>query len=86
MIITRQVVRDALLDYLNRQTTLAQLVDWAETTFIDADLQPEEDIDLLNHILSYLAAADTIQFPLTWEICADFLHELGTVVRVVEVA
>jgi hypothetical protein len=83
MIITRQTVREKLLAYLNRQITLAELVDWAENTFIDDVLEPDEDVDMLNDILSYLAAADTAQFPLTWDICAGFLEELGVQVRVV---
>lgn len=85
MVITRQVVIDQLLAYLNRETTLADLVDWAENTFIDDVLEPESDIDLLNNILAYLAAADTAQFPLIWEICADFMEKLGSPVRVVAI-
>jgi hypothetical protein len=83
MSITRQTVSDKLLAYLNRQLTLSELVDWAENTFIDDVLEPDEDVEMLNDILSYLAAADTAQFPLTWEICADFLAKLGVIVRVI---
>jgi hypothetical protein len=83
MVITRQVVSDRLLAYLNRQITLAELVDWAENTFIDDVLEPDEDVDMLNDILAYLAAADTAQFPLTWDICADFLERLGVTVKIV---
>jgi hypothetical protein len=83
MNITRQTVGDKLLAYLNRQLTLSELVDWAENTFIDDALEPDEDIDMLNGILSYLAAADSTQFPLTWEICADFLAKLGVSVQVI---
>jgi hypothetical protein len=83
MVITRTTVSDKLLSYLNGGLSLAELVDWAENTFIDAELAPDEDIDLLNDIIAYLAAADTAQFPLTWDICADFLRRLGLSVRVV---
>ncbi|MBZ0299514.1 MAG: hypothetical protein K8J31_07240 [Anaerolineae bacterium] len=83
MVITRQVVSDRLLAYLNRQITLAELVDWAENTFIDDVLEPDEDVEMLNDILAYLAAADTAQFPLTWDICADFLERLGVTVKIV---
>lgn len=83
MVITRQTVRDQLLAYLNQQITLAQLVDWAENTFIDDVLEPDEDVTMLNAVLAYLAAADTAQFPLTWDICADFLDKLGVSVHVV---
>lgn len=85
MVITRQIVSNKLLDYLNDTVTLADLVDWAENTFIDDILEPDEDVDMLNDILAYLAAADTAQFPLTWEVCTDFLQRLGVAVKVVPV-
>ncbi len=85
MVITRQVVSEKLLAYLNHELSLDELVDWAENTFIDDALEPDEDVDLLNDILMVLAAADTAQFPLTWEICSDFLEKLGIHVRVVAV-
>ncbi len=81
--ITRTVLAKQLLAYLNHQISLAVLVDWAENTFIDDVLEPEVDIDMLNDILSYLAAADTAQFPLTWEVCYEFLERLGVSVKVV---
>lgn len=83
MVITRQIVGQKLLAYLNGQLSLAVLVDWAENTFIDDELAPEADVDMLNDILSYLAAADTPQFPLTWEVCADFMLRLGFAVKVI---
>jgi hypothetical protein len=43
--ITREVVRDKLLAYLNGEMSLAALVDWAENTFVDEELGPEEDVD-----------------------------------------
>jgi hypothetical protein len=46
-------------------------------------LEPEADVEMLNDMLAYLAAADTSQFPLTWEVCADFMQRLGTPVKVV---
>lgn len=85
MVITRQVVSDKLLNYLNGTITLPELVDWAENTFIDATLEADEDVDMLNDILAYLAAADTAQFPLTWDVCTDFLQRLGVSVKVVTV-
>jgi hypothetical protein len=78
-------VSQKLLAYLNHELSLAILVDWAENTFIDDTLEPERDIEMLNDILSYLAAADTAQFPLTWEICTDSLDRLGVPVKVIPV-
>lgn len=86
MEITRAVVSDKLLAYLNREISLDALVDWAENTFIDDTLAPDADINLLNDILLFLAAADTSRFPLTWDICAAFMERLGTPVQVVRQA
>lgn len=83
--ITKQVVSDQLLAYLNEVITLAQLVDWAENVFIEGGFAPDEDIPMLRDIVSYLAAADTTAFPLTWDVCIDFLRRLGTSVKVVPV-
>jgi hypothetical protein len=83
--ITRKILRDKLWAYLNEQMSLASLVDWAENTFVDEELGPDEDIEMLNDILAYLAAADTAQFPLTWEIASSFLERLGVSVQVLAV-
>ncbi|MBN1284641.1 MAG: hypothetical protein JXB47_04515 [Anaerolineae bacterium] len=76
---------DKLLTYLNQEITLAELVDWAENCFVTGGFGPDEDIDLLADIVMYLAGADTAQFPLTWDVCLDFMNQLGTPVKVVTV-
>ncbi len=81
--ITRHSVAQKILSYLNGELMLAELVDWAENTFIDDTLSPDEAIDMLNDILAYLAAADSADFPLTWEIIRDWLERLGHPVQTV---
>jgi hypothetical protein len=81
--ITRHTVSVWLLAYLNHDLTLAQLVDSAENCFVTGGFYPDEDIELLRDIVSYLAAADTTAFPLTWEICVDFMQRLGTPIKAV---
>ena len=82
MALTRQDVIGKLLDYLNHRITLATLVDWAETTLIDTDFEPETDTELLMDILTYVGAADTPDFPLTWSVLSGFLKRLGASIRV----
>jgi hypothetical protein len=82
-VITRKTVSEKLLAYLNNENTLAELVDWAESCFITGGFGPEEDVRLLRDIVSYLAAADSSAFPLTWEVCSDFMRQLGYPVKVV---
>lgn len=82
MMITREIVLQRFLAYLNREITLAELVNWAENAVMDADVDPD-DADLLMEILGYFGAADSPGFELTWEVCYDFLVQLGTPVKVV---
>ena len=84
--ITRQVVSEKLLTYLNEQMTLEELADWAENCFVTGGFAPDEDIPVLRDVVSYLAAADTSAFPLTWEVCLDFMKRLGTPVRVTPIS
>jgi hypothetical protein len=81
--ITRQTVTQYILNYLNGHITLAQLVEWAEQCMVDGGFYPDKDIDMLVNIVMYLAGADTDYFPLTWEICTEFLSQLGVQVQVV---
>ena len=81
--ITRQTVSEHLIAYLNSALSLAALVDWAESCFVDGGFAPDEDIDLLTDMVMYIAGADRPYFPLTWEIVSDFLQRLGSPVKVV---
>lgn len=81
--ITRKHVSDKLLAYLNNESTLAQLVDWAENALVEGGFGPDDDIDLLMDIVMYLAGGDSAFFPLTWEVCQDFMTRLGTPIKVV---
>jgi hypothetical protein len=80
---TRSDVSEKLLAYLNGDITLSELVEWAENCFVTGGFGPDEDIDMLVDIVMYLAGADTAYFPLTWDICSDFMNQLGTPVKVV---
>jgi hypothetical protein len=83
--ITRQVFSGKMLSYFNGEVTLAQLVDWAENCFVEGGFGPDEDISIVRDIVAYLAGADTPYFPLTWDVCQDFMQQLGTPVKVVPV-
>jgi hypothetical protein len=74
---TRQTVLEQLNAYLNHRQTLAELVDWAETTLIEPNFPEDEDADTLMDVLMYLGAADTRGFPLTWDTLSHFVERLG---------
>jgi hypothetical protein len=79
--ITRETVQETLLAYLNRQLTLAELVDWAENALQDGELDPR-DTELLSEVLARLGLADVRQFGLTWEDCSNYLAQLGYQVEI----
>jgi hypothetical protein len=81
--ITRQSVSEKLLAYLNSEITVAKLADWAKSCLIEGGFSPDEDIPVLRDMVSYLAHANSSDFPLTWDVCADFFRQLGISVRVV---
>ena len=83
--ITREIVLEKFMAYLNREIGLDQLADWAETSLMEADFGPA-DTQMLMTIVGYIGAADLPGFELTWEVCTDFLNRLGTSVKVVPVA
>lgn len=80
---TRDTILERLDAYLNHRLTLAELVDWAETTLIEPSIPESEDVDALMDVLMYLGAADTRGFPLTWDVLSDFVARLGGSVQVV---
>jgi hypothetical protein len=82
--ITRSVVEQKLLAYLNRKITLDEVVDWSETLMMDGEFATH-DIDLLTEIVARLGLADVREFGLSWEDCYDFLMRLGYQVKVTAV-
>ncbi len=75
MLITKEIVCDTLLAYLNYRLTLAQLVDWAETMLCEGELVGP--IELLSDILARLGLADVREFGLSWDDCTALLARLG---------
>jgi hypothetical protein len=82
---TRQTVADKIAAYLHHDITVAQLVDWAEKTLMDGELD-ERDVKLLSSVLARLGVADVRAFGLAWEDCEELLQKLGFVPRVEVVA
>ena len=79
---SRQILKH-LTAYLYRDISLAELVAWAESVLIEPDIPAAEDADLIMDVLTYLAAADSRGFPLTWDVLTDFVARLGGHMRVV---
>ncbi len=81
MIVTREVVAEKLSDYLSHRITLAQLVDWAEETMRDGEIEAQH-LEAIRDVVARLGLADVRAFGLTWEECEASLRRLGYRARV----
>ena len=81
MVVTKKILVDKLLSYINRQLDLAALVAWSEEMMQEADLD-EKDFELIRDVLSRIGLADVREFGLSWDDCYDYLHKLGFDVKV----
>lgn len=76
MKLTRQNIAHKLIDYLFHRITLTELVNWAETSMMEADFE-ENDYETLRDITSRLGLADVKAFGISWEDVENFLQQLG---------
>lgn len=79
--ITKQIIAQQLLKYLNHQITLPVLVDWAENAIMQGNIEPTEP-RVLMQILGRIGAADVKEFGLLWEDCDSIMHQLGYDIKV----
>jgi len=77
VLVTRETVLAKLHSFIRHETTLPELVDWAENYFVDGELDLEDDVEMISDVIMYLAAADTRGFPLTWDVLTEFVEKLG---------
>ena len=82
--VTRVTVQEKLLAYLNRQITLAELVEWAENAMMEGEFD-EQDTDRLTDIVARLGLADVREFGLSWDDCYEYLGRLGYRIEVTAV-
>ena len=81
MILTRELLAEMLMRYINREIDLSSLVSWAEDMLRDADFE-DRSFELIREILANIGLADVREFGLTWDDCYDYLHKLGYDVKV----
>ena len=81
MPITKQTVADRLASYLRHETTLMQLVDWAENALMEGEFD-EQTASELASVVARLGVADMRAFGLTWDDCESLLRTLGYDARV----
>jgi len=82
MKITRKDVAKKIIDYLYHRITLQELVDWAESSMMEANFE-SHDFETLRDIVSRLGLGDVKAYGLTWDECEDFLSRLGYHARLI---
>ena len=81
MILTRELLAEMLMRYINREIDLSSLVSYAEDMLRDADFE-DRSFELIREILANIGLADVREFGLTWDDCYDYIHKLGYDVKV----
>ena len=81
MILTKKLLADMLIKYINREIDLSTLVSWAEEMVRESDFE-NSSFELIRDILARIGLADVREFGLTWDGCYDYLHKLGYNVKV----
>ncbi len=81
MIITKKILANMLIKYINRSIDLAELVDWAEEMINESDFE-DENFELLREITAQIGLADVREFGLSWDDCYNYLQKLGYDVKV----
>jgi len=76
MLITREIVGEKILQYINRKITLAELVDWAEKMICEGEFEKTQLL-VLRDVLGHIGLADVKEFGLTWDDCYEYLKRLG---------
>ena len=80
MTVTRKLLADTLIKYINREIDLSELVRWAEGMMRENDFE-SSSFELIRDIVAHIGVADVREFGLTWDDCYDYLHRLGFSVK-----
>jgi len=80
MLITINIIKDKLNEYLTNSISLSELVDWAENAMMEDEFA-SEDNNTIRDIVSRLGLADTRYFGLSWDDCVSYVNRLGFKVK-----
>lgn len=81
MVITRDMVADKIVQYLQHKIKLEALVDWAERVIMEEDLE-DNYFDQINEVIMRLGLSDVQAFGLSIDDCEILLNKLGYTAKV----
>ncbi len=79
--ITKKIIADRILLYLQHQITLPDMVNWAEEALMNDNFQDDSEHTSRN-ILAHIGAAEVKAFGLTREDCEEIMNKLGVKLKV----
>jgi hypothetical protein len=74
--ITKKIIADKILAYLQHRLPLEDLVNWAEQALMNADYE-DDNSHTIRNTLSQLGLADVKAFGLEWKDCEAIMEKLG---------
>ena len=74
--ITKKIIAEKLLAYLQHRTSLAEVVAWAEQAILEGDYK-DDSAHTIRNILAQLGMADVKAFGLEWKDCESIMEKLG---------
>ncbi len=83
MNITKALIAEKLVNYLDNRITLSELIDWAEAAIQDGDFIETDGDHTLRDVVARIGLADVKAFGLEWEDHKELLTKLGYKAKVV---
>jgi hypothetical protein len=74
--ITKKIIADKLLAYLQHRLPLEDLVDWSEQALLESSYE-DDNFHTIRNSLSQLGLADVRAFGLEWKDCETIMEKLG---------
>ncbi len=74
--VTKKIIADKLLAYLQHRMSLSDLVDWAEQSLMKVDYE-DDKFHTIRNTLAQLGMADVKAFGLEWKDCETIMENLG---------
>ena len=76
MKITKKIISEKVLEYLQHQITLDEIVNWSEGILMNNNFE-DDKAHTVRNILARIGSADVKTFGLTWEDCEKIMNQLG---------
>lgn len=74
--ITKKIIANKLLAYLQHRLSLEDLTDWAEQSLMDSSYE-DDNFHTIRNTLAQLGLADVKSFGLEWKDCEAIMEKLG---------